>query len=432
MERVFRPVTGAERARFFQRIFAALIDTVLLVVVFLFGIVPWLGRFAPESLLTLSIISFAYYSIFNSSLGGGATLGKRAMDICVVNRKGDYIGLPRAMLRSAVDVLPTTLGVYIPMLLPAISWPIAETGAAISTAFGLANIYLYIFNWQTRQVLHDLAAGTFVVKADASERPFEARTHAGHVAFAVVLIAAIGFVGTRVRLFHEAVDGPALCAQPITDAVRALPFVERAYVNRRPLTLVKISDPDHTTVMAYVKSDVNYNLARLVARKSISACPALRDERTLKVILIPRQKGYSLRPRLGVFPASVAEWRDSLDYDRRKKAYAAKIANKEGPCTKPILEAVKTLRFAQRVTVTEGVLALPKGHYKEIWVAGPAGERTPALMARDVVRKALKACPAMPDDEVLTVNVRPVPRMAQTFYGSAKEWRARLESNPDE
>lgn len=428
MERVLRPETDAEIARFFQRIFASLIDSVLLLLVFFFGIIPWLGWFAPQSLLAFTAVSFAYYSLFNSRLGDGATLGKRAMGICVVNRRGDYVSVPRAMLRSSVDLLPTTLGVYIPMLLPSISWPIAETGAAISTAFGLTNIYLYIFNWQTRQILHDLVAGTFVVKAEASENPLEARTHAGHVAFAVVLMAAVGFVGTRVRLFHQAVDGPALCAEPITEAARTLPFVDRVYVNRKPLTLVKISDPDHTTVMAYVKDGVDYNSARLVARKSISACPALRDERSLSIILIPRQKGYSLLPRIGLYPASVAEWRDSLDYDARKKDYASKIANTEGPCTKPILQAVKTLPFANDVRVTEGVLAMPKGHYKEIVVAGPVGDRTPEGMAQSVVRKAIKACPATPDDEVLTVIIKPVPptRMIQSFNGSAKEWRFRI------
>lgn len=431
MERVLRPESAAEVAGFFQRVFAALIDAILLLLIFFFGVIPWLGWFAPETLLTQTVISFVYYAIFNSSLGGGATPGKRAMGICVVNRQGDYISVPRAMLRSAVDVLPTALGVYIPMLLPAIAWPIAETGAAISMAFNLANIYLYTFNWDTRQILHDLVADTFVVKDETSASPFEAKTPFGHIAFAVVLIATAGFVGTRVKLFHEAVDGPALCAQPITDAVRTLPFVDRAYVNRAPFSLTKISDPDHTTVMARVKDGVDFNMARLVARKSISACPALRDERTLKIVLIPRQKGYSLRPRIGIYPASVAEWRDSLDYDARKKDYASKIANKEGPCTKPILQAVKTLPFANKVTVTEGVLALPKGHYKEIWVVGPVGDRTPSAMAQSVVRKALKACPAMPEEEVLTVVIKPMPstRMVQSFNGSTKEWRSRLAND---
>ncbi len=421
MERVLRPERGAEPARFFQRIFAALIDGIFLALVFFFAVIPTLGWFAPKTLFVQSLITIAYYSILNSRRGGGATLGKRAMGIRVINRQGDYISYPRAILRSAVDVLPTTLGVYIPMMLPGTTWPVAEIGAATSSAFGLANIYLYIFNYETRQVLHDLVVGSFVVQAETSENPFEARTHAGHVAVALLLIAVTGFIGTRLKLFKEAVDGPALCAEPITAKARLLPFVSLAYVNRTPMTLTKISDPDHTTIMAYVKERVSYKQAQQVARASIAACPALHDERLLRIVLIPQQRGYSLRPRIGVFSASVAQWRDNL-------TYVARITPKEGPCTKAIVGAIQTLPFARRVHVTEGILSMPKGHYTEIAVAGPVGNSTPSAMARAIADKTLKACPAMADEEAVDVIVSPMPptRMTQSFNASAKEWRTRL------
>lgn len=429
MERLLRPETGAEKAGFFQRIFAALIDGLILALVFFFGVVPNLGWFAPETLLTQAAVSFVYFSLLNSNLGGGATIGKRMMGVRVIDRKGDYLGLPRAMVRAGFDMLPSVLGVYIPMAMPSMLWPVAEIGTAGGTAFAVTNIYLYLFNWRTRQVLHDLVVGSFVVRAETSEQPFEGHTPFGHVAFAVVVVAAIALIGTRMSLFKQAIDGPALCAEPITNAVQSLPFVDRAYVNRAPLSLAKISDPDHTRILAYIHEAASYKEAQTVARKAIAACPALKPERMLRIVLIPRHKGYDLRPRMGIFRSSVEEWRNTI-------SYASRVAPKEGPCTRPILKAVKALSFTSRVGVTQSPLAYPKGHLTQVRVAAPLGKHQPSAMARQVVRKVLAACPSLPDDEVLGVIIVPSPNppprhVPQSFDGSVKQWRDRLARDQD-
>jgi len=427
MERVLRPEAGAEIARFFQRIFAAVIDGILLALIFFFAVVPLFGWFAPEALITQGAANLTYFALFNSSIGGGATPGKRVMGICVVDRSGEYISLPRALLRSAVDLVPSMLGVYIPMAIPWTTWPVAEIGAAVSTAFGLTNIYLYVFNWQTRQVLHDLAARTFVVKSDTSESSFDGRTPAAHIAFAGLLIAVVGFVGTRVSLFHEAVDGPALCDRAVTDAVRTLPFVDRAFVNRKPMSLVRYSDPDHTTIMAYVQKGVDYQQARLIARKAVGACPLMHDDRRITVLLLPRPKAYSLKPQIAFFAATAKEWREDVVPQRTP----GKSMRLEDGCTANIVRNVKKLPFAERVEVSNWIAQRPQGptRLKQVRILTSATDTSQKSQAEAVARRTLEACPAMTNGDQMEIIIYPTgaarpARIAQVFGHSVHDWRA--------
>lgn len=109
-------------------------------------------------------IALAYYAILNSSIGNGQTIGKRIVKVEVVNSHGEHISPILSVLRYAVLAVPFFLnGAIIPPSL--IASPLGYLLGLLVFGFGGATIYLYIFNRRTRQCLHDLACGTFVVRA---------------------------------------------------------------------------------------------------------------------------------------------------------------------------------------------------------------------------------------------------------------------------
>lgn len=156
-------------AGFWRRLGAAAIDAIVL------GILGWiLGAMFYDSLVALGAegrliglpIALLYFAVGNSGRAGG-TLGKHAMDIRVVTRDGDGISLPRALWRAAIFLVPLYLNNldFSFLMLPPLALTILLT-IDVFMVFGVsgATTYLYLANWQTRQVVHDLAAGTFVVR----------------------------------------------------------------------------------------------------------------------------------------------------------------------------------------------------------------------------------------------------------------------------
>lgn len=174
---------------FWRRILAFLIDTLILWVV---GYV--LGIFVFDSLAQLGgwgrlvgfVIALLYLGILNSSIGGGQKFAKRLTKIKVIDRNGQMISLSRAFLRAIILETPFFLnGAFIPQ-----SIMLSVIGTVINFLIfcvGGAIIYFYLFNRRTRQSLHDLVVGTYVVRASASEALNVAPVWKGHLAVAGIL-----------------------------------------------------------------------------------------------------------------------------------------------------------------------------------------------------------------------------------------------------
>jgi uncharacterized RDD family membrane protein YckC len=109
-------------------------------------------------------IALLYFGLLNSSLGNGQTLGKRLMKIRVVGRSGRPISVVRSFVRFTLLGAPFFLnGAALPVGFGVL--PIAA--AVVILGEGGALILLYLANRRTRQSLHDLLVGTFVVRAGA-------------------------------------------------------------------------------------------------------------------------------------------------------------------------------------------------------------------------------------------------------------------------
>ncbi|MEZ9426533.1 RDD family protein [Vibrio lentus] len=166
---------------FWTRIGALFIDTIFL------GVLGYVvGLFLEDVFVQLGewgrligfVVSITYFGVMNSSLLNGQTIGKKLLNIRVVDSCNSTISLPKSFLRYSFLAVPFSLNgtqitneAVIPYLMYLLSFIVFG---------GLCSItYLYIFNRVTRQSLHDLAVGTYVVNAEASseELPSVWRPH---------------------------------------------------------------------------------------------------------------------------------------------------------------------------------------------------------------------------------------------------------------
>ncbi len=181
---------------FWQRAGAFIIDCIILGIL---GLA--LGQIFYLQLVELGgwgkLIGFTicalYFSILNSSIGNGQTIGKAITGIRVVNINAESISFPTAFLRYSVLGIAFLLNNNMLITDFALTTPVAGV-LLILPIFGipLLSIYLVIFNRATRQTLHDIICNTYVVKKQAVEVNNTDRLWIGHyTASSVILIALL-------------------------------------------------------------------------------------------------------------------------------------------------------------------------------------------------------------------------------------------------
>ena len=155
-----------EISGFWRRIGAFLIDSSILCCL---GLI--LGLFFSKQFVELGgwgraigfLIAAIYFAIMNSRIGKGQTIGKRILNIQVIDKNGKLLNLSNSTLRYSIFGIPYFLnGAVIP---ESILYPIGIYIVSLFVfGFGFSIIYLSIFNRNTRQSLHDIIVGTFVIR----------------------------------------------------------------------------------------------------------------------------------------------------------------------------------------------------------------------------------------------------------------------------
>ena len=159
-------------ANFWKRIFAFGLDFVLIFLVGFLLSIPFEPFFIESGVYGVLIgisISLIYFSIGNSALTHGQTIGKKVMKIRVTDQDGKPINFSKSLLRAGVLFIPLLLNGSSFLVLLQDSWVIYPISMLIFGSI-ISIVYLYIFNRRTRQSLHDLVTATYVVKSDLSEK----------------------------------------------------------------------------------------------------------------------------------------------------------------------------------------------------------------------------------------------------------------------
>jgi uncharacterized RDD family membrane protein YckC len=184
-------------AGFWRRLAAFLVDVLILGIAgfasgyFLFHFYMELGI---AGILIGLVVATAYFGLLNSSLGSGRTLGKRLLGIRVEDANGNLISPARSILRYLILAFPFFLEkALLDGLIPNLTYG-ALASIPVVAAF-TAFTYLLIFNRRSRQLVHDLAVKTYVVRV-ISPRPALApalwRGHAVVIGILCLLIAVLG------------------------------------------------------------------------------------------------------------------------------------------------------------------------------------------------------------------------------------------------
>ncbi len=145
----------------------------------------------------------AYFGGLGSRWGRGQTLGMRATGIRLVDLEGSALTPARSALRALVFFLPALAnGWSLPGMTPG-AVALGAVLAALVFGLGPALLAVAIFNRPSRRSLHDLAAGSVVVRASPPDAhpspcPFPQLALMGASAWMAIVLLAVLLVGVRI------------------------------------------------------------------------------------------------------------------------------------------------------------------------------------------------------------------------------------------
>lgn len=169
----------------------------------------------PARLLGLLVI-VPYLGILGSHVGRGQTLGKRLVGLRIVDASGQPLSLARSFARAALLALPWVFnGIRFGSMGPV---ALATLGVAGILAFGVggAIVGTFLLNRPTRQALHDLLVGSFVVPIDATGLPVPGRSTRRPLVASAVWVGLVAVATTAMVLL-----GPELAAGRIPPVLMA-------------------------------------------------------------------------------------------------------------------------------------------------------------------------------------------------------------------
>lgn len=266
------------------------------------------SQLGPWGRLVGFFISLVYFSVMESAIGGGQSLGKLWLKLIVVDAQGNTIPFEQAVLRFTIFAVPGFL-FGLPLPVSRTPWAVVILLGVVLLGAGGATLYLIVFNRATRQGLHDLAVGSYVASA-AESGPVAARpARSKHwlVAASIPVVALVAGVfaarATHWGLFPGLMDD--------------LRFVERMYGVQRGAAYAQTTyrqDGDRSSTLeitACFDEDLDAPSAQagLIARHLLQYDPRARMYDSIRIVI---QREYDIGIARGShnssFENSPEEW----------------------------------------------------------------------------------------------------------------------------
>lgn len=276
---------------FWRRIGAFVIDGLVLGV---FGIL--LGLFFKDAFVQMGgwgrlvgfVVSIAYFGVMNSFVCHGQTVGKRLLKIRVVDSANASISIPRSLLRYSFLAIPFSLnGAQFGDDAVLSLWIYPLTFIVFGGLISI--VYLYVFNGTSRQSVHDLVAGTYVVNADSAPEVLAPvwRPH-------LVIVSGLVIAVTLVPLYTSGLVESA--------PFKGLLETQRVIVQNPDVTYAGVSEGSTTftsgdasprtttyvTAEALLRKDdtANKALARALAENIVTTYPESLNKDVIQVTLV--------------------------------------------------------------------------------------------------------------------------------------------------
>lgn len=282
---------------FWRRFGAFFLDSLLLGAIgaaFGFFFIEEFVRMGPWGRLLGFSVAIAYFGTLNSRLAGGQTLGKRALKIKVVAKDGTPLSAPKAFLRF----LPLGAAWFLNNAQFSESVLFSSWLYVLSIAvfgIGLSTIYLYVFNRKSRQSLHDLLVGSYVVSADTTGTVEARAPWKGHLAVCALLLLASGIAPYFTQKL--AANEPFASLMNVYRAVGSEPWVVFAKVNKGQTLMSSTNKVKSSTtflsITAYSK-DANIENAERAKQLANLALSTDNSVGSVDVIQVTLVYGYDI------------------------------------------------------------------------------------------------------------------------------------------
>lgn len=180
-------------AGFDRRFFSFFIDAILLcllsTLIFLFIDDYYYHKPILFTLLGFGFVSL-YFGFLDSTMTKGRSIGKSLLGIRVVKTNNTYLPVIQSLIRALIFLFPICLS---SLFYWVGSFPMKVALISVLTVIGASLFYLFIFNRNTKQSLHDLLVNSVVI--DSRKAPAERETiWKYHFLFLIVFIAVILFL----------------------------------------------------------------------------------------------------------------------------------------------------------------------------------------------------------------------------------------------
>ena len=245
---VTTPIAG-----FWRRLAAFAVDCLILgIPALLLGLAlfRWAVSLGQAGRLIGFVVALLYFGLMNSRFGGGRTLGKRLFGIQVTDREGHALSPIRSVLRFLVIAIPYFLnGLWFDTDVASLGLLKYLLALLVVVVFGGlgAIIYLFVFNRRTRQSLHDLSVGSFVVRSPSAEIPPGLSTPRLHL-IAVGCWLALVLIVAEVGAWRE--SSGSQTANPLgilQTAIKGQPGIAQAKVTKGSTTVAWMRSGSSTT-----------------------------------------------------------------------------------------------------------------------------------------------------------------------------------------
>jgi uncharacterized RDD family membrane protein YckC len=241
-------------SKFWNRVGAYIIDIIVLGV---FGLI--LGLFlgdtfvqmGGQSMLIGFIIALVYFGLGNSKLFNGQTLGKRALKLQVVDANMYTLSISKSFLRALIYTVPYFFLNY--RLSGWSEFPILymAKGIFFLTFLILLPIHL-ILNTPTRQAIHDLISGTYVISLQAYPRQELSKSKSFPTlitgGLAIVLLGLIIFMNLR----NNETAGIVCELKPLKEQIDKIDKVGYSSLVRNTSSMKKLGSDEYISKNEYL------------------------------------------------------------------------------------------------------------------------------------------------------------------------------------
>lgn len=276
---------------FWRRIGAFFIDSVFLGIIgFLLGLVfkEQFVEIGGWGRLLGFAIALTYFGVMNSKITRGQTIGKKVLKIRVVNNNNQPIDILRSFIRYSILGTPFFLsGTHFTNEMMPSLWIYPLSFVIFGGIFSI--IYLYIFNRVTRQSLHDLAVGTFVVNSNNDNQEVGEAIWRPHL----LIVSGFFLIATIVPTFTSTLtqDEPFKGLLETQAALTKYPSVNYATVFDGTTTYSSIkkgtSTTTHINSQIFLKENSidDVGLARNLAEIIVTNYPESLSKNTIQIEL---------------------------------------------------------------------------------------------------------------------------------------------------